>query len=230
LKAAETDATKRALVTFGKPFGLELYRSDPKPDSRPVAELPPTAAPPVADLDLPAEPAIGHPDDTTPIPRPSTYFGPEAFHTTRPARQALMQALEEQHPVPTEEGGRPTLLLSKDRRLRDKAHLKFVATQPCVLCGREPSDPHHVRFAQPRALGMKVSDEFTVPLCRSHHRNLHQAGNEQNWWAQYRIEPLPIARRLWETTHPHISPDPPGTGHESGSKNVETNPVASKAP
>ena len=26
LKAAETDATKRALATFGKPFGLELYR------------------------------------------------------------------------------------------------------------------------------------------------------------------------------------------------------------
>ena len=28
LKAAETDATKRALATFGKPFGLELYRKD----------------------------------------------------------------------------------------------------------------------------------------------------------------------------------------------------------
>ena len=26
LKAAETDATKRAFATFGKPFGLELYR------------------------------------------------------------------------------------------------------------------------------------------------------------------------------------------------------------
>ena len=30
LKAAETDATKRALATFGKPFGLELYRKDKK--------------------------------------------------------------------------------------------------------------------------------------------------------------------------------------------------------
>src|ERR1039457_713492 len=27
LKAAETDATKRALATFGRPFGLELYGS-----------------------------------------------------------------------------------------------------------------------------------------------------------------------------------------------------------
>jgi len=30
LKAAETDATKRALATFGKPFGLELYRKEKK--------------------------------------------------------------------------------------------------------------------------------------------------------------------------------------------------------
>ena len=51
-----------------------------------------------------------------------------------------------------------------------------------IVCGRHPSDPHHLRFAQPRALGVKVSDEFTVPLCRGHHRQLHQAGNEITWW------------------------------------------------
>jgi hypothetical protein len=50
------------------------------------------------------------------------------------------------------------------RRLRDKVHVKFVAKQPCVICGRSPSDPHHLRFVQRRALGCKVSDEFTVPL------------------------------------------------------------------
>lgn len=63
-------------------------------------------------------------------------------------------------------------------RRRDKAHLKFVATQPCLLCARRPADAHHLRFAQARALGAKVSDEFTVPLCRSHHRQLHRSGNE----------------------------------------------------
>ena len=41
-----------------------------------------------------------------------------------------------------------------------------------------------MRFAQPRALGLKVSDEFTVPLCRGHHRQLHQAGNEVAWWGE----------------------------------------------
>ena len=30
LKAAETDATKRALATFGNPFGLALYDKDQK--------------------------------------------------------------------------------------------------------------------------------------------------------------------------------------------------------
>jgi hypothetical protein len=47
----------------------------------------------------------------------------------------------------------------KTIRLRDKDHLKFVSKQACVVCGRTPSDAHHLRFAQPRALGRKVSDE-----------------------------------------------------------------------
>ena len=74
------------------------------------------------------------------------------------------------------------LAIAEPKRLRDKAHLKFVASQPCLVCGRQPSDPHHLRFAQPRAIGLKVSDEFTVPLCRGHHRQIHQAGNEKAWW------------------------------------------------
>ena len=74
------------------------------------------------------------------------------------------------------------LALAEPKRRRDKSHLRFVASQPCLVCGRHPSDPHHLRFAQPRAIGVKVSDEFTVPLVRGHHRQLHQAGNELAWW------------------------------------------------
>jgi len=94
------------------------------------------------------------------------------------------------------------LAIAAPKRLRDKAHLKFVASQPCLVCGRQPSDPHHLRFAQPRALGLKVSDEFTVPLCRGHHRQLHQAGNEEAWWENLRINALEIARGLWVQTQP----------------------------
>ena len=41
---------------------------------------------------------------------------------------------------------------------------------------------------------MKVSDEFTVPLCRGHHRQLHQAGNEVAWWEGLKIDALLIAK------------------------------------
>ena len=92
------------------------------------------------------------------------------------------------------------LAIAEPKRLRDKAHLKFVASQPCLVCGRQPSDPHHLRFAQPRAIGLKVSDEFTVPLCRGHHRELHQAGKEVAWWETLKINPIKIAKQLWEQT------------------------------
>src|ERR1700722_12641162 len=80
---------------------------------------------------------------------------------------------------------------------RDKDHCKFVASQPCIVCGRTPSEAHHIRFAQPRALGRKVSDEYTVPIFRLHHRELHRYGDEASWWAGANIDPLPIALELW---------------------------------
>ena len=89
---------------------------------------------------------------------------------------------------------------AKTIRLRDKEHCKFVAFQPCVVCGRTPSEAHHIRFAQPRALGRKVSDEYTVPVCRLHHRELHGYGDEASWWAAVSIDPLPIALELWRRT------------------------------
>jgi hypothetical protein len=82
-------------------------------------------------------------------------------------------------------------------QLRDKEHCRFVATLPCVVCGRMPSEAHHIRFAQPRALGRKVSDECTVPVCRLHHRELHRYGDEASWWAAVSIDPVPIALELW---------------------------------
>ena len=88
------------------------------------------------------------------------------------------------------------------RRLRDKAHLRFVAQQACLVCGRQPCDAHHLRFAQSRGLGLKVSDEFTVPLCRAHHRELHRTGRETDWWVKAGLEPISLARRLWLETHP----------------------------
>ncbi len=88
----------------------------------------------------------------------------------------------------------------KSIRLRDKERRKFVSRQPCLVCGRMPCDAHHLRFAQPRALGLKVSDEYTVPLCRTHHHELHQTGREEGWWATYKIDPTSKAAQLWKQT------------------------------
>jgi hypothetical protein len=94
------------------------------------------------------------------------------------------------------------LAVPEPRRVRDRDHVKFVAKQPCLICGRRPSDAHHLRFAQHPALGRKVSDEFTVPLCRGHHREVHRCGDEADWWRKAGIDPTVPARRLWLQTHP----------------------------
>jgi ERF superfamily len=98
--------------------------------------------------------------------------------------------------------GAPVVItpLHKTPRRRNKKHLQLVALQPCLVCGRTPSDAHHLRFAEPRALGRKVSDEFAVPLCRSHHSALHRAGDERAWWRDVQIDPTPIAEQLWRET------------------------------
>src|SRR6516225_6845758 len=99
------------------------------------------------------------------------------------------------------------LSLPASRRIRDRDHVKLVAKQPCLVCGRRPADAHHLRFAQSRTLGRKVSDEFTVPLCRGHHRELHRCGDEAAWWKKAGIDPTVPARALWLESHPLSSGD-----------------------
>jgi ERF superfamily len=107
------------------------------------------------------------------------------------------------------------LTVGAPRRYRNRDHLRFVMRQPCLVCGRKPSDAHHIRFVQPRALGRKASDEFAVPLCRSHHRAVHRAGDEKAWWKQAGIDPIKVARKLWKRTRideGRIEPEPTGQG------------------
>jgi ERF superfamily len=92
------------------------------------------------------------------------------------------------------------LPLNEPRRYRDRAHLRFVSAQACLICGRRPTDAHHLRFAQPRSLGRRVSDEYAVPLCRSHNRALHRHGDEAAWWETSKIDPVAVAQELWQRT------------------------------
>jgi len=100
------------------------------------------------------------------------------------------------------------LALPAPRRIRDRDHVKSVAKQPCLVCGRRPADAHHLRFAQAPALGRKVSDEFTVPLCRGHHREVHRCGDEAAWWDKTGIDPTAAARSLWLKSHPLPTAEP----------------------
>jgi len=106
-----------------------------------------------------------------------------------------------QHPSLHEPDTDVVVSIPKPLRERDRNHLRFVASQSCLICGRAPADAHHVKFAEPRATGRKVSDKFTVPLCRLHHRDLHRRGNERRWWHNQGIDPLSVAAALWESTH-----------------------------
>jgi hypothetical protein len=119
-----------------------------------------------------------------------------SIHPAEPGDQSLSEKTE----IP--ETNKSVLAFPEPRRIRDRDHIRHVIKQPCLIRGRRPSDPHHLRFAQSRALGRKVSDEFTVPICRGHHREIHRCGDEGSWWRNIGIDPLAAARTLWLETHP----------------------------
>jgi hypothetical protein len=142
-----------------------------------------------------------------------------------------------------EPSAQAVVVISKPVRARDREHLKFVAAQSCLVCGRTPSDAHHIKFAEQRAMGRKVSDKFTVPVCRLHHRDLHRRGNERAWWQKQGIEPLAVAAALWKKTHileevtdgsSEVDPREEANGRHFGngpttarsSQNNETNPIS----
>ena len=179
LKAAETDATKRALITFGNAFGLSLYAGNGA-----TRRDPPRAEPPA-----PQAENEEREKDTSATASPAEFENPE----TNPNGRAVPNQTARQQRI-----DKSALTLAEPTRLRDPDHLKFVFRHGCVVCGRNRTHAHHLTFAQPNALGRKVSDEYTVPLCSTHHRDLHHAGNEQVWWAEKGVDPMGIAKALWE--------------------------------
>ena len=140
-----------------------------------------------ADLtDTAPTPPISERATKSPRPKPGAAANP-----VRPVKKQRSQTID-----------KSVLTFPEPRRTRDRDHVRFIATRPCLICGRQPSDAHHVRFAQSQALGRKVSDEFTVPLCRGHHREVHRCGDEPVWWLKVRINPMVKAQELWLKTHP----------------------------
>jgi ERF superfamily len=137
--------------------------------------------------ELPSSDAAASSNDHSSVPQ---IAGPQETATTENTDPGQAQGID-----------KSILTLAAPRRYRNREHLRYVAQQACLVCGRRPSDPHHLAFTQPRALGRKVSDEFAVPLCRGHHRAVHRSRDERAWWRQAGIDPIKVARRLWKATH-----------------------------
>src|ERR1700694_2787539 len=79
-------------------------------------------------------------------------------------------------------------------------------------CGNH--SPRSAIKLAPQSTGRKVSDKFTVPVCRLHHRELHRQGDEAAWWTGVKIDPVPIALALWRSTHRDGAFSPAGGGRQ----------------
>lgn len=110
---------------------------------------------------------------------------------------------------------RPVTAFSLDgpgrrRRPREKrgSHLAFIRGLPCLICGaRNRVDAAHIRAACPQfgkrhsGTGEKPSDQWTVPLCATHHTEGEDAqhkSNELEWWKGQRIDPFVTAMALFQ--------------------------------
>jgi hypothetical protein len=248
IKEAETDATKRALATFGNPFGLALYDKEKRGVRGAVVAAADNARGAGSWVILSSDGDISsvHED-------PVAYFScvrkqleaiesadeltafwgrnsvtiemlkrgvPDLKNTKGEHYGVILESLLKAriletgskngngHGAPRSKArnrsgdgvDKALLAIAAPRRVRDKEHLKYVAQQACMVCGRRPGQAHHIRFIQLRALGSKPSDEWVVSLCATHHRSLHQVGDEEGWWSQLNLDPLIEAQRLWQVT------------------------------
>jgi DNA recombination protein Rad52 len=231
LKAAETDAMKRALATFGNPFGLALYDTEkrgvrrtknPKTSPNSADEFWTIYAPngdrlhackdPVAFCKLLRKRirSISQPGELRAFwkcnsntlakfqgkqPELRSKSGRHYAHMLETICDRHLAYLEKQNSR-AEDLKASVKLIEKETRSKDPKHLKYVGRRPCLVCGSRPSQAHHILFAQPRAMGRKVGDEWAVPLCTRHHRSLHDFGDERGWWKGFGIDPLEEAKRL----------------------------------
>jgi DNA recombination protein Rad52 len=240
LKEAETDATKRALTTFGNQFGLALY--DPQQEG---VESSKSSQPVLWSLwSINREPPVHYAEPSSfcsglraalkrmtmtgdlaklwqlnalNIMQLRTVWPPliarNGSHYADLLEKLYRERAEELKGAEALTGTgiieKSALAIPSPKRIRDQHHLRFIGSLPCLICGRFPTEAHHLRFLQPRAMGKKASDEWTVPLCFLHHRVLHDVGDELQWWNEHRIDPKAEAERQWGESHASQQPDPP---------------------
>lgn len=248
-KEAETDATKRALSTFGNSFGLPLYDRDrkgvrksrssqQKPSRWAIHDAAGSVSTQFTDPQACARAMCQKIDDTATLSELAALWSSNKAlvdelqqHLVKNksvgmGNTDLVGAYQRRHtklwtrqtlsPVNALAIDKTRLALPAPKRIRAPEHLKWVGSLGCTVCQRNPADAHHLKRVQPNALARKPGDQWVVPLCRLHHRALHDAGDETRWWHRQKIDPVSLAEELWAKSsglitspvEPQYQPDP----------------------
>jgi len=120
----------------------------------------------------------------------------------------------------------------KRPRVHDHTHLAFIRGLKCCICGHHHVEAAHIRSASAlygkRETGgqEKASDKWTVPLCRLHHTEQHDAGNELVWWASKKIDPFGLALALHHASGDDIVAEAILNSHSHAAlEHSETRPI-----
>ncbi len=94
----------------------------------------------------------------------------------------------------------------KTEIIKDRAHLKFVATLPCAITGAENGvQSHHLLRDDlgriKRGMGIKAGDNFVLPIHHAKHTELHMDGSETKYLEENGIRcPVDLALILYAFT------------------------------
>ncbi len=86
-------------------------------------------------------------------------------------------------------------------RIRDKQHLECVRSHDCLNCRTDYGViPHHLLKCpdQKKGTGLKLGDNWTIPLCCLCHGALHAAGSEVKFFGVEGAKTaIKVAQDLW---------------------------------
>ena len=83
-------------------------------------------------------------------------------------------------------------------------YLDWVRKQPCSIndtmsCMQNRIDAHHLIGHGTKGMGLRSPDTLSMPLCRSHHDELHRHGHqswEEKYGSQWKYVALSLAQYL----------------------------------
>lgn len=115
------------------------------------------------------------------LPKPAPLVGvlkESAIAPYRPASDILQEVAKQVVELAIDpETPESFMLRPKRRRWVNEPYTRWVKTQPCLCCGKQADDPHHLIGYGQGGMATKTHDLFTLPLCRKHHDELHADTN-----------------------------------------------------